>query len=135
MCDGESDTGYEDRRDHVPQCPDGKAIKAHVFFPSCWDGVHLDSPDHRSHVAYGRSSDRGVDGTHPEECPPSHPVKLPQLDFRLEYDVSDGRGYEVADGEVLLHADFWNTWVQAGYTSLVRDCINPGLMRSSARCG
>ena len=40
--------------------------------------------------------------------------------------TSDGRS---------LHADFWNTWVQAGYTSLVRDCINPGLMRSSARCG
>jgi Domain of unknown function (DUF1996) len=25
-------------------------IRAEVYFPSCWDGVNIDSPDHQSHV-------------------------------------------------------------------------------------
>ena len=25
-------------------------LRAEVFFPSCWDGVNLDSSDHKSHV-------------------------------------------------------------------------------------
>jgi len=28
-------------------CPDG--LRAQVFFPSCWDGVNLDSPDRKSY--------------------------------------------------------------------------------------
>jgi hypothetical protein len=31
-------------------CPAG--IMVNVRFPTCWDGVNLDSPDHMSHVAY-----------------------------------------------------------------------------------
>ena len=34
-------------------CPGG--IRATVIFPSCWDGVNLDSPNHQSHVAYDPS--------------------------------------------------------------------------------
>jgi hypothetical protein len=34
-------------------CPDG--LRSQVFFPSCWDGKNLDSPDHQSHVAYPAS--------------------------------------------------------------------------------
>ena len=60
--------------------PGGK-IKLHVFFPSCWDGVHLHSPDHRSHVVFGLDEDGGVDTTDPDTCPASHPIKVPQLDF------------------------------------------------------
>jgi hypothetical protein len=125
-CDGESDTGDESRRDHVPQCPNGRDIKAHVFFPSCWDGVHLDAPDHRSHVAYGLSKDGKIDGPDPDRCPPSHPVKLPQLDFRVQYDVSDGRQYEYSDGEVILHADFWNTWDQSQLEAWIGNCLHRG---------
>lgn len=29
-------------------------LELHVTFPDCWDGVRLDSPDHRSHMAYSR---------------------------------------------------------------------------------
>ena len=32
------------------KCPDG--LRAQVFFPSCWNGVDLDSADHKSHMAY-----------------------------------------------------------------------------------
>jgi hypothetical protein len=44
----------------------------------CWDGVNLDSPNHRDHVAHtigGPPSFSRVTGT----CPPSHPVKIPQV--------------------------------------------------------
>ena len=27
-------------------------LSFHVRFPSCWDGVNVDSPDHKSHVRY-----------------------------------------------------------------------------------
>ena len=32
------------------RCPSG--IRAQLNFQSCWDGVNVDSPDHKSHVAY-----------------------------------------------------------------------------------
>ncbi|TVY40649.1 hypothetical protein LOCC1_G003619 [Lachnellula occidentalis] len=38
------------------KCPYG--LRAQVFFPSCWNGVDLDSPDHKSHMAYPSGVDR-----------------------------------------------------------------------------
>jgi hypothetical protein len=32
-------------------------IRSQVFFPSCWDGVNLDSADHSSHVSHAYSFD------------------------------------------------------------------------------
>ena len=51
------------------QCPDG--LRAQIVFPSCWDGVNLDSSDHQSHVSYpnGTAPDNG-------DCPSTHPVKV-----------------------------------------------------------
>lgn len=49
-------------------CPEG--LRAQVFFPSCWDGVNVDSPDHKSHMSYPIGNyDNG-------RCPSSHPVRL-----------------------------------------------------------
>jgi Domain of unknown function (DUF1996) len=125
-CDGESDTGYTDRKYDIPNCGPGGKIKLHVFFPPCWDGVNLDSADHRSHVAYGLDEDDfAVDGTDPDLCPASHPIKVPQLDFRVQYDVADGTGYRISDGMTLVHADFWNTWDQLRLEELVGRCLGP----------
>lgn len=38
-------------------------------FYSCWDGVNVDSADHKSHVAYPTGA----------SCPTSHPVQVPQI--------------------------------------------------------
>ena len=35
-------------------CPDG--LRAQVFFPSCWNGKDLDSPNHMSHMSYPANS-------------------------------------------------------------------------------
>ena len=55
-------------------CP-GSYDRLHIVFPSCWDGVNLDSPDHRSHMAY-------PDGA---KCPADHPVKLVRLSLHVQY--------------------------------------------------
>lgn len=123
-CDGESDTGFADRKDYIPTCPGGEDIKLHIWFPSCWDGVHLDSADHRSHMAYGIDDDGEIDPTNPDLCPPSHPVKVPQLDFRVQFETSDGAGHVLADGNVLPHADFWNTWQQPELERWIAACLN-----------
>ncbi|KAF2440173.1 hypothetical protein P171DRAFT_501176 [Karstenula rhodostoma CBS 690.94] len=63
-------------------CPGG--IRATVIFPSCWDGKNVDSPDHRSHVAYapGNSALAG------DKCPSTHPVRIPQVMYEIMYDTS-----------------------------------------------
>ena len=69
----------------IPNCPAGTVLQAFVSFPDCWDGINLDSADHRSHMANAKG-DRG-------SCPKTHPVKLPQADLRAELPASArGRG-------------------------------------------
>jgi Domain of unknown function (DUF1996) len=103
--------------DHPISCSAGQKIVLHVFFPNCWDGVNLDSPDHRSHMAY---SERGV-------CPASHPVAVPRLSQDYGYPLLDATGITLSSGSYLTaHADFWNTWDQAALTQLVEACVNRG---------
>jgi hypothetical protein len=46
----------------------------------CWDGVNLDSPDHKSHVAYPTAGPATFSGSSTGgACPSTHPVKIPQL--------------------------------------------------------
>lgn len=59
-------------------CPDG--IRAELMFPSCWNGVDLDSDDHKSHVAY---PDLVING----DCPDTHPVRLPGLFYETIWDM------------------------------------------------
>lgn len=126
-CKGESDTGYADRKLFIPDCTgiEEERLVAHVFFPSCWDGANLDSMDHRSHVAYGLD-DGEVVSTDPDTCPTSHPYKLPQLDLRVVYPVTNGVGYRLADGTQVPHADFWNTWQQSALEDLIDRCLRAG---------
>lgn len=49
----------------------------------CWDGVNLDSTDHKSHVAYPSGSFE-TGGA----CPSTHPVKLPQVMYEVMWDTT-----------------------------------------------
>jgi hypothetical protein len=103
--------------DHPVSCRAGQKIVQHIFFPNCWDGVHLDSPDHRSHVAY---SSHG-------SCPSTHPVAIPRLSEDYGYPIIDASRITLASGSYMTaHADFWNTWQTAKMNQLTRDCINRG---------
>lgn len=48
-------------------CKDG--LRLQVVFPSCWNGKDLDSPDHKSHMAYPSGVSTG-------SCPQSHPKRF-----------------------------------------------------------
>jgi hypothetical protein len=96
----------------------------HIVFPNCWDGVHLDSADHRSHMAYP-----GKGGA----CPSTHPIRLVQLSMHVQYPklLNGAQGYHLApnnDGTIPTpHADFINGWDQMVLENIVRTCLNPGL--------
>jgi len=64
-------------------CPYG--LRINNFFPTCWDGVNLDSPDHKSHVAY---PSKGTFESTNWECPDSHPVRLPQILYETIWNTS-----------------------------------------------
>ncbi|KAK0666025.1 hypothetical protein QBC41DRAFT_231427 [Cercophora samala] len=64
-------------------------IRSNILFPTCWDGKNLDSPDHKSHVAYPVTGPHtftalGTGG----QCPESHPVRIPQLMLEIIWDTS-----------------------------------------------
>jgi Domain of unknown function (DUF1996) len=94
-----------------------------VTFPSCWDGVGIDAPDHHSHLTYPSG----------KVCPSSHPVMLPRLVLHVVYDTHDGTTAELSSDMAMgsppgtsVHADFWNTWDQPELERLVDSCINIG---------
>ena len=105
----------------IPNCPQGTDLRLHVRFPSCWDGMNLDSADHKSHMAYaiGRS------------CPKDHPVSVPAIELIMKYPVLGGAGYQLSSGgQFSGHADFFNAWNQQELKRLVAGCLNAG-----RRCG
>jgi hypothetical protein len=103
--------------DHPVSCQPGQKIVLHVFFPNCWDGKHLDSADHRSHVTYSYHG----------SCPRTHPVSIPRLSEDYGYPLLDASRITFASGSYMTaHADFWNTWRQSKMVQLTRDCINKG---------
>jgi hypothetical protein len=88
-------------------------IQLHVRFPDCWDGRHLDSADHKSHMAYSRGG----------RCARTHPVLVPSLILIVTYPISSGTDVELASGgQYSGHADFINAWKQVTLNRIVHDC-------------
>ena len=57
---------------NFPPCIPGAALNVRFQAPSCWDGKHVDSPDHKSHMAYPVAG----------RCTTAHPIALPMLGVR-----------------------------------------------------
>ena len=107
----------------VPTCANapGSALRLHVRFPNCWDGSRLDSPDHKSHMAYALLG----------RCPSSHPVAVPAVTILFRYPSLGGEGFSLASGGQLSgHADFLNAWKPGALRKLVEGCLN-----ELVRCG
>jgi hypothetical protein len=106
-----------------PDCTSlNKLFRAHIHFPSCWNGWQLDSLNHQSHMAYQTSG----------KCPSTHPVRIPKISYHVVYDLKTGKGTYLssdhgAPGGTTLHADFWNTWDQLVLQQAVTKCINRNL--------
>jgi hypothetical protein len=102
-----------------PVCAKTANLVRQVTFPDCWDGKHLDSPDHKSHVG---PADR--DG----KCSGRFPVAIPSVSFVIGYPLStDTAGLKLSSGTgYSMHADFFNAWEPAALAQRVRDCVDQG---------
>lgn len=91
---------------HLPDNKCTGGIRSNIFFPTCWDGKNLDTPDHRvskqrishfgmrlmklqSHMAFVEgvvNPNMGIiaqNGT----CPKSHPVRVPAILYETYWDT------------------------------------------------
>ena len=104
---------------HMYACAGGPSAPVHaaLVFPSCWDGVHLDSADHKSHMAYA-----APDGT----CPADHPVSLPEVTLEIDFiGIAGGPDYYLASGGIYsFHGDFIADWDNQVQNALVASCLN-----------
>jgi Domain of unknown function (DUF1996) len=106
-------------------CPVGSYVTMSITFPQCWDGQNLDSPDHKSHMAYPVGPNR--------TCPASHPVALPEIAFHIHWAVRTGDdtrfwrlssdNYTNGPGGYSLHADWWDGWDTPTMQTQVRNCL------------
>jgi hypothetical protein len=122
----------------IPECVEPDRLRMDLFFPSCWDGVNLDSDDHRSHMAYP-VSEGGPDGTH---CPDSHPVPVLRPSYHYAWPVLPGnsdpatqssRGWRLASdgytastdtpGGLSLHGDWFNAWEPEVLQAVLENCV------------
>jgi hypothetical protein len=120
-------TGVTDRyaADRYPLCPRGSGPTRVLEFPSCWNGLHPDSRDHRTHLVFP-----AVNGV----CPPAT-FPVPRLRVTLAYEVPRGVPYAVDSFPEQKrhpktdHGMFINVMTDERQAALV-DCLNEG-----RRCG
>lgn len=94
-------------------------LEVSMAFPTCWDGVNVDSEDHRSHVAY--DLDGGEFGG---DCPSSHPIKIPEIQLFFRISPYDGGHHQFSDGTGNFHADYFSGWDEGFLQSVLDNCNN-----------
>ncbi len=106
-------------------CPNGSEVLQIVFFPPCWDGVNLDSPDHKSHMSYANGLG----------CPSTHPFAIPVIQYNIHYRVHAGSRpenwrlssdlYDLSiPGGRSGHGDWNNGWQQQFLQTIITKCLN-----------
>ncbi|WP_062443985.1 DUF1996 domain-containing protein [Herbidospora daliensis] len=119
-CAGSAETGRS-ADGNWPVCAPGGNLIYQLTFQDCWDGKHIDSPDHKSHMGPAKN------GT----CTGDYPVAVPNISMMLGYDSLGGDGLALSSGMASsIHGDFMNAWTQDTLSALVKVCIN-----QKAKCG
>ena len=117
---------YNSRKPHIPACNAGGTMEELLYFPQCWDGKNLDSPDHKSHMAY-------LDGN---SCPSSHPVLIPNITYNVYYSVGAAGtskwrlasdNYAGGSGGNSFHGDWMNGWDENFSRTFTDNCLKKGL--------
>ena len=114
----------------IPACNVGETMQMKVSFPQCWDGKNLDSPDHKSHMAYS-----GRDTPTANHCPETHPVGIPLIAINMDYKITitgDYKKWRLASdnyattsaGGISAHADWVSGWNQVFIQGFVDNCLN-----------
>jgi Domain of unknown function (DUF1996) len=131
-----SDGQNPDFRAFIPECIFPDRMRFDLFFPSCWNGVDIDSADHKSHMAYPSR----VNGQ--MRCPTSHPVAVPRVSYHYAFAVRpdnvdppsrSSRGWRLSSdmytvtsqepGGYSLHGDWMNGWHPEAMQALLQGCI------------
>nr|BFE60766.1 hypothetical protein GCM10020063_052920 [Dactylosporangium thailandense] len=104
-----------------PRCAQTAYLNYQLVFPDCWDGVHLDSPDHKSHVG------GAVNG----KCQGQFPVAIPNISFVIAYPThGSAAGFTLASGMASsIHGDSFLAWDNTAMGQRVKDCV-----RQKAKC-
>nr|WP_221377892.1 DUF1996 domain-containing protein [Actinoplanes polyasparticus] len=99
-----------------PVCAKTAELTFHLTFPDCWDGVHLDSPDHKSHTGGADSSGK---------CSGKFPVAIPSIAFVIGYPTSgSSAGFKLSSGNASsMHGDAFLAWDDAALGHRVKDCL------------
>jgi hypothetical protein len=111
-------------KQQIPNCPANTELWMVLVFPQCWNGRDLDSPDHKSHMAY---LSNGL-------CPATHPVAIPQISYEIQYPVpaidttpnwrlsSDMYDPSLPAGRS-AHGDYFMAWAPDIMRTLVEQCL------------
>ncbi len=119
-CAGSAETGRS-ADGNWPVCAPGGNLIFQLVFQDCWDGKHIDSPDHKSHLGPAQNG----------KCTGQYPVAVPNLSFMVNYDSLGGNGLALSSGMASsMHGDFVNAWKPANLGPLVKICLN-----AKAKCG
>lgn len=115
----------------IPTCNVGETMQEMIKFPSCWDGINLDAPDHKSHMSY-----QSVSNTSANKCPATHPVAIPEISLNLNYKVLQGVDMSkwrlasdnyVGTSGYSAHADWVNGWNAIFMDGIVKNCLNKNM--------
>jgi hypothetical protein len=115
----------------IPDCDAGAQVWQEIFFPACWDGQNLDSPDHKSHMSYAKQQQHAP---FLWLCPASHPVLLPGVGFNVIYTVPAAHAakawrlasdmYDAAKpGGYSSHGDWFNGWKEDVSDAWAKGCV------------
>ena len=142
-CDGPTappGKSWKNLEDAQAECPVANRIGARINAPDCWDGKNLDSPDHRSHVAYGSYGGWGY-----YKCPTSHPYVIPAFTMGAWFTQVPGESYSLVSDDMdtssghkrgdTFHADFFMAWDPVVHDIWEANCLNKMLNCSGGDLG
>lgn len=98
----------------MPTCPATAITRLLLEYPDCWDGAHLSTDDHFSHMAVS------VNGA----CPDSHPVHIAEMATEVRYKLTGSHEYAFSSGPLdTAHADAIIAWDRDVIDREVRTCL------------
>jgi len=131
-CDGVGATSgtFATIKEALAGCPAGSRLGAVLVAPDCWNGKDLDSPDHRSHMAY-----RVYNANAQPVCPAGYPYIIPEFQLGAWYTtdataknwyLSSDRmpGMAALEPGTTLHADWFGAWEDSVLALWTANCID-----------